>query len=1395
MTYYINSIIAYNNNQKAYYDYVISVGFKNIKTNNFKISELYVNPLEIKYPYYFSKMQQLDSYSGYEINYYYKLNKNNYYSKYTDLFNINDNIKYRRNRNNIKLLNVIQEHTKNIESRKVSNNLANPHYFFTHRYNEKTMASQIKQWTSSVFNFLKNEKTGNNFKDIYTSDFLKLFFNVHSGRRKHSLLFNFLNPMKMKVNPFLMMKVNEMIKYMSNRSRLAVRKLTTFPSQILTLDWAVKQIQFSHLYKKLNNTIRSEYADGYSPKRKDYIKNFNKILISRPLFKHTSFNLVIDLFVFNNKRNKIKKMYHITLRRTMYKYMYSMYVNCYEKINDTINRPRFFYINLIEPKIHKYYDWVLKHYGELIIIKKKPVLILLFLYLLQVNFIKKIKLTNINNLVNNNIFKNKPQDNNNNNINIDSSSLVNINNIDSTSLLNNLGENNKKIHSLVFKRRTIYSKFNKYNNLFIKEYKELYNLNKENKENKEINYESNITKLKKNANKSKRMNYNKYKNYLAELDRKSNTPIDINKLSLWNSKGLGKQYRTPRGIVNDYNNFSKKSNFKGYNKNKSKKKNLMYNNDNVLYNKEKGVKKNSDLWYKRRNKVNPWNVILNNQSKNKYNYNNPWWDKKKPVFNSPIFESQKRETHINDNNDLIITGIDKQEYINEIKKEMKNSSLINNSFTSFYFKNNNPKNNINQNNSFLISELKNKISVGVKLNKSRSKNINKYNLVENNIIGNSKLLWDKMDHSILSVLSNQLEIRKDLFSGSSISQLSSLFNEVKKFKGFGNVWYLMYFLSIIKKEFNNVNRDILVLKKTNLRPYLINKSNNVLIEEENEILRGIGKFTGFKINLFSSFMPTDRENNLNMKWSYYDKIFKPYYRSMIPLFILNTFITLHRYTGNYNPISYIFKFLDNKLNHIQYSWLDLYNYITVKILLDLLHYNYRSWIRIKPKYYYLRKVKINRKKLHSLTIKNWVTSIRLFKKLKKTPKNFWVRYHKNASNFMERIVTNSELDTKRKIFVPFVLYVEDVLYSIYGKWVIIRLWPLKYYYLSSYMLANRVLMLLLLREKQKKQQRNKFRFTLSKFSLKLITLVKSFEIKKAYDYYIYNSSAWPNALISKMNYNNKPYSLNYKNLEFFNEKEERFHYNNSYTLMYNNLSDFLPIYNNKYKSIVRYYMNCVKNIKTKKKFNKRRGLLFNYNKYKLMYYWLLPLKTYIMDIMKSTDITGMKWKLSGRPTWRRSNDRKVNKIFNYGNRLIPQHMNPKTYEKFSLFTPRLRGYLRSHIESSTSVSKSRNGAVSLKVWIASILSVDVHELLLHLVRIKGLYNQLINRYYIQRKTLLSDKLINLKGNMNNRKKELIWISKWIKKPQQKNTSKKKRNKLPLAKSWNLLKKDYQEIKN
>jgi hypothetical protein len=78
--------------------------------------------------------------------------------------------------------------------------------------------------------------------------------------------------------------------------------------------------------------------------------------------------------------------------------------------------------------------------------------------------------------------------------------------------------------------------------------------------------------------------------------------------------------------------------------------------------------------------------------------------------------------------------------------------------------------------------------------------------------------------------------------------------------------------------------------------------------------------------------------------------------------------------------------------------------------------------------------------------------------------------------------------------------------------------------------------------------------------------------------------------------------------------------------------------------------------------------------------------------------------------------------------------------------------MKSNIDYALKTSKSINGAVSLKVWMSSRISRDCQELLLDLVRIKNLYSQLINKYYIVPSLLLKLKnnsfIVPAKENIN-----------------------------------------------
>lgn len=122
-----------------------SIVFKNIKMirdYSYVSNQCENNISNLKYSEYYITLQKLDNYYSYELNSY-ELNKNNFlnldspFYKYNKLFNLNNNS------NTLKQI-IIEQHVTDLSSRKMSNNLTKPHYFFTYRYNEKSMPSQIK---------------------------------------------------------------------------------------------------------------------------------------------------------------------------------------------------------------------------------------------------------------------------------------------------------------------------------------------------------------------------------------------------------------------------------------------------------------------------------------------------------------------------------------------------------------------------------------------------------------------------------------------------------------------------------------------------------------------------------------------------------------------------------------------------------------------------------------------------------------------------------------------------------------------------------------------------------------------------------------------------------------------------------------------------------------------------------------------------------------------------------------------------------------------------------------------------------------------------------------------------------------------------------------------------
>jgi len=117
-------------------------------------------------------------------------------------------------------------------------------------------------------------------------------------------------------------------------------------------------------------------------------------------------------------------------------------------------------------------------------------------------------------------------------------------------------------------------------------------------------------------------------------------------------------------------------------------------------------------------------------------------------------------------------------------------------------------------------------------------------------------------------------------------------------------------------------------------------------------------------------------------------------------------------------------------------------------------------------------------------------------------------------------------------------------------------------------------------------------------------------------------------------------------------------------------------------------------------------------------------------------MSSLKFTLAGRTGTRRNNKRKTYKMRFYGHTRIPRFYAPKQWKYYDIGIPTIRGDMKSSYDYSKTVSKSISGALSVKVWMTSKISVDIQELLMVLVDIKHLYSQLLNKYFI-----VSDKFV------------------------------------------------------
>jgi len=412
--------------------------------------------------------------------------------------------------------------------------------------------------------------------------------------------------------------------------------------------------------------------------------------------------------------------------------------------------------------------------------------------------------------------------------------------------------------------------------------------------------------------------------------------------------------------------------------------------------------------------------------------------------------------------------------------------------------------------------------------------------------------------------------------------------------------------------------------------------------------------------------------------------------------------------------------LHEKLNWLRENNLKILNFIGVKTLFNLFIYNYRSLFVLKPKYYYINKYRYYKRKATRLKYNTWLRSIKYLKGLRKAPKSYWLRYHKLINYYYVRIINYARWDTERKVIMPYVLYFEDILFNIYGKLAIIRIWPLKRYFLSSYILSER-LMLLLDKKANWSKRRKSITGLFTRFVFKFINMLKVSKIERIYEFNLENNSKWPKELINILN-KGLPLSIgNYNKLEYDSKKLEASNVLSTYLIKNGELDNYIPL-------IKFYYYNLAKNSYLKiKRWKKNKYKLWTGMKKGLIKYWTRPIKNYIYDIISNQDISGVELRLAGRA---KSKARAFSLIYQYGSFLGAKHFNKVTHKYLTISSYYLRNTLKSTMDYTQRAGNYGPGTTNLKLWYSSLLSSDIMELLSYLIKMKEIYNALVNRNFI-----------------------------------------------------------------
>jgi hypothetical protein len=1303
-------------------------------------------------------------------------------------FFIKNNVRFRELlgnyvKNSIEVKNIYNNHIYNVNNRKMSKNLESPYYFFSSKYNEQSnlYLSQIRHWYTSNYSYINRNMIKNNLLDIYTNKLVNMFFSVKyvniRNPFKRSLDKNKWKVIKIKPDVSFITDLNIVKRYTSNRTYYLLKKLKfNFNYGNLSKNgWIKKQFSFLNNINMLIHEKFTKLIFSRTIKEENYISRLRKPLLSKPLFKHTPFNLIIDLFIFNNKTYKFNKLENLLMRRTLYKYMYSMYENYTKKIEISLERPRFFYINLIEPKVRYYYNNIINTYDKLLFKYNKNFMVYLYIMLLELNYIYWNKMKNIKNalkivrpLYNNVQWEKKIE--NNHKFNIDNKE--NLDNI-------NIRIRNKiydKIYYSIKKRKIEYE---------LKKY-----LHKNNLEQKE---KINGIPL---SSKSKSQ-----KKYLLEIKEKNNIQLDEKKLTLWNTKGLNinvkeKRKKHEKKFRQDkfsYVEFKKRNlydvrgrkispkmwkkklmsyylfsqiqkkntnrNVKIFNKyirgqNLNKEKIIPKYRSDIIQNSNKMIigEKNKDnvkikINYNNKNyNISSLNALkCNNKMGNidldMYDLSNTkkkYSEYIKTLFKSFYLVSSSEKIKLSDKKKNIDNINITKEFLlklskklKEIMKEKKILFTVNSVKTI--------QNQLSIMEKIIRSKNKKEVTRGIKLNIKNSIEINNFN----SKITNSNFMWNNLDNSLIKILNNLLKVKKYYLD----KDVHSFFNEIRNLKNHGNTWYLIYFYNYIKREFDLINSNIISDEKKNnsmIGNNILVKDNSYLniISEGNlkkEYEERMWNKTG---NYWLNFFVNNREGHLIYKFNYNEKLFKPYYRFLLPKLIISKYIHFISLIGYKHELFFYNESKKDKNNNFtRYSFM-IFNFVLVKIMFDLLRYNYRGLIRINPKYYFLNNIKYYENKYKKLILNIWFNSFDYLKRLRKTPLKFWERYDKLTKFYLKQILNNANLDTNKKIFIPFVVYFEDILYNIYDKPVLIRLWPLKRLYLSSYILAGRILSLILWRHKINSYIR---KHNFQKLTYLLMNTVRLLQINKTYDYYKNNIIFWPNILTKVLNKRVSSSILNYNDSGYYSSDKDKDVISRIFALKNSNLFNYVYTGKFNYKKEVYSFLMRKKIVRNQLKWKLKSGEMSVLN---FTYFWLRPLNYYFMSLKRYLDITGIKFVLSGKAGNKSNNTRSFYRTKRYGNLIGPWYTGLKTFRKNTEPTSYLRGEIMSHLDYTNEFSKSRNGAISLKIWISSRIGGDIHDLLIHLIRIKHLYNQIINRYYLVDKLFTKLEKIDLSKSVN-----------------------------------------------